>query len=65
MHFLDRESVLLCAVIALMIGIGTVAGISGLLGVNIMEYGFITVAGFVLGIAGLIWGVLLLWNLKH
>lgn len=65
MHFLDRESVLLCAVIALMTGIGIVAGISGLFGVNIMEYGLTTAAGFVLGIAGLIWGILLLWNLKH
>ncbi len=65
MHFMDRKSVLLCAVIALMTGIGIVTGVSGLLGVNVMDYGILTVAGFVLGAAGLVWGILLLWNLHH
>ncbi len=56
----QKETILIFALTSIMVAVGSIAFICGMLGVKFKELGGLTVCGFVVGLSGLFFSILLL-----
>lgn len=61
---LDKETIMIIAIMAIMGAIGIVSLLGAMLGISFAKLGAATVSGLLLGTAGLIFGVLIIANTK-
>lgn len=61
---IDKETIMIIAIMALMGAIGIVSLLGAMFGISFAKLGAATVSGLVLGAAGLIFGVLIIANTK-
>lgn len=61
---LDRETIMIIAIMAIMGAIGIVSLLGAMLGISFAKLGAVTVSGLLLGTAGLIFGILIIANTK-
>ena len=61
---IDKETIIIIAIMALMGAIGIVSLLGAMLGISFAKLGAVTVSGLLLGTAGLIFGVLIIANTK-
>ena len=61
---LDKETIITILIIAIMGGIGIVTLVGAMFGLSFAKLGIITVLGLIVGVAGLIFGALVIANTK-
>lgn len=61
----QQENILILGLLAVMEAIGSVAFVCGVTGIELMELGLLTAAGFIAGLSGLLFGIFLLFNFLH
>ncbi len=61
----DGETIAICALIAVMTAIGITAGIGFIFDIQITELGWLSIAGIITGLTGVIWGALVVFNMKE
>lgn len=62
MRRIDMETVMLCALVAVIGAFGVVAGIAAFAGIKFQECNSAVLAGSGCTLGGLIWGILLIFN---
>lgn len=60
----DGETIVICALIAVITAIGITAGIGFIFDIQIAELGWLTIAGIIVGLTGVIWGALVVFNMN-
>ena len=60
MERFDVETVLICAVVAVMGTFGVVAGVAAFAGIRFQECNAAVLTGICCGISGVVWGILLI-----
>lgn len=65
MKIIDMETILICGLMALVASLGIVMGIVVFMGVAISECSPAILSGSYFATSGLLWGILLLSNLKY
>lgn len=61
---IDKETIIIIAIMALMGAVGIVSLLGAVFGISFAKLGAVTVSGLVFGTAGLIFGVLIIANTK-
>lgn len=61
---IDKETIIIIAIMALMGAVGIVSLLGAVFGISFAKLGTVTVSGLVFGTAGLIFGVLIIANTK-
>ena len=61
---IDKETIMIIAIMALMGAVGIVSLFGAVFGISFAKLGAVTVSGLVFGTAGLIFGVLIIANTK-
>ena len=61
---IDKETIIIIAIMALMGAVGIVSLLGAVCGISFAKLGAVTVSGLVFGTAGLIFGVLIIANTK-
>ena len=62
MRRIDIETVLICAVMAMVGAVGLVAGTAAFFGIRFRECNGAILIGICVGLVGIIWGILLIFN---
>lgn len=65
MRRIDIETVMLCALAAIIGAFGVVAGIAAFAGIRFQECNSAVLAGSGCTLGGIIWGILLIFNSNH
>lgn len=62
MRRLDMETIIICAVMAIVGTFGIMAGIAAFAGVSFQECNTVLLTGICCGVSGIAWGILLIAN---
>ena len=65
MKRIDIETILICAVMALVGAVGLVIGVAAFVGIRFQECNGSILIGICVGLVGIIWGILLIFNRKQ
>lgn len=60
-----KENILIYALMSVMAAVGSVAFICGIMGIEFREVGLLSICGFICGLSGLFFGVLLFVTLRQ
>lgn len=60
----DGETIVICALIAVMTAIGITAGMGFIFDIQVTEMGWLSIAGIITGLTGVIWGALVVFNMN-
>lgn len=59
---IDMETIIICAVMAMVGAVGLVAGVAAFIGIQFHECDRKVLTGVCLGLVGILWGILLIFN---
>ena len=62
MRKIDVETIIICAVMAMAGAVGLVAGVAAFIGIQFQECDRSVLTGICLGLVGIFWGILLIFN---
>lgn len=65
MKKLDMETIMICAVMAMIGTIGVLAGGAAFAGISLKDCNLMGIAGIACGIGGVLWGILLIVSRKQ